>query len=477
MTLNIRKIGDYTYEINKDNDPRMNVPGIVFGNQEVENLGDDPVIKQVVNVSMIPGVLKASMAMPDFNLGYGFPIGGVAAMRMEDGSVSPGGVGYDINCGVSLLSTPLKVSDLLELKEELMDQICRRIPVGMERTRDRRDLNNINSVLNNGLKISLEGEEATNLDLQRTENNGSITVFEEPAISEMALKRGQSYLGTLGSGNHFLEVQSVSEIYDLEIASNFLINDIGQITTMIHSGSRGLGHQVATEFINGIRGNPERIAHPVDKQLDSIPIHSDYGQKYLNCMNAASNYGFVNRQIMTSQVRNAFISMFRQFDVNDFPLVYSISHNIAMEESHRIDGEEIRTLVHRKGATRAFPASKIKSGPFSKYGHPILVPGDMGTCSYVLVATENSPDISLASSCHGAGRKMSRHAAMSAFDSSRVLREMKDSGIILRAKDSSAITSEAHGSYKDIDSVVRAVIGAGIAKPVAKLVPVGVLKG
>lgn len=460
-----------------ENNPKMKVPGLIFGDEDIENMGDDPVINQVVNVSMIPGIVKASMAMPDFNLGYGFPIGGVAAMRMEDGSVSPGGVGYDINCGVSLISTPLSVSELSHLKEELMNQICRRIPVGMERTRNRMGLNNINAVLNDGIKTSLDEEKATNLDLERTENNGSIHVFEEPAISEMALKRGQSYLGTLGSGNHFLEVQSVSEIYDIETASSFLINDIGQITTMIHSGSRGLGHQVATEFINGIRASRERIAHPIDKQLDSIPIHSDYGQKYLNSMNAASNYGFVNRQIMTFEVRSAFLSLFREFDVNDFPLVYSISHNIAMEESHRVDGEEIRTLVHRKGATRAFPESKIKSGPFSKYGHPILVPGDMGSCSYVLVATEKSPEISLASSCHGAGRKMSRHAAMSAFDSSRVMREMKESGIILRAKDSSAIASEAHGSYKDIDSVVRAVIGAGIARPVAKLVPVGVLKG
>lgn len=477
MRINIKKTGKFTYEIPIDNDPRMKVPGLIFGNEEIEKMGDDQVIGQVVNVSMIAGIVKASIAMPDFNLGYGFPIGGVAAMRADDGSVSPGGVGYDINCGVSLMATPLKHQDVSKSMEEITDQIYRTVPVGMERSRRNVKTGFINSVLTHGLNFAREEGEATATDMERTENNGMLPVSDPPEISEMALKRGQAYLGTLGSGNHFLEVQKVAEIYERDIASSFLLNETGQITVMIHSGSRGLGHQVATDYINDIRKNSDRIPHPKDPQLDSVPIQSNYGQRYLTSMAAASNYGFVNRQLMVSSVRQVFLFRFRKFEVEDFPLVYSISHNTALEESHRIDGEDVKVLVHRKGATRAFPPSKIKNGPFKKYGHPILVPGDMGTCSYVLVATEEAPAISLASSCHGAGRKMSRHMAMSRFDSSNVINEMRDNGIILKAKDLSSISSEAHGSYKDIDSVVNAIVGAGIAKPVAKLVPLGVVKG
>ena len=478
MSVSFRKHSSFITEIPADNDSRMIVPGIIFSNiEDVSRPSNDQVIRQVMNVAMMPGIMKASMAMPDYHWGYGFPIGGVAAFRMEDGIVSPGGVGYDINCGVSLLSTPVDEDEFLPRRTAIMDAFSRAIPVGMERSRQKIKPAMLESIIMHGLKSAVENGIATKDDLMRTEDFGEMRVQSNRGISDMARKRGVSFLGTLGSGNHFLEVQKVSEIYEPEIAKDFLIKHSGQIMVMIHSGSRGLGHQVATEFMSSVRKSPERIRHPLDGQLDSIPVGSEEGMKYIDSMSAAANYGYYNRQAMISSVRDIMCSSFNNYDHGEFRISYGISHNIAREERHIIDGDEERLMVHRKGSTRAFHGRRMSGTPFEKYGHPVLVPGDMGTSSYVLVGTERSGEISLGSSCHGAGREMSRKAAAETFDPDTVMSDMEKNNIMLRAKDRSAISTEAPGSYKNIDKVIRAIVESGIAKVVARLSPVGVLKG
>ena len=456
----------------------MKVPGLVFSPiSVVARDSNEQVLRQVVNVAMMPGIVKASMAMPDFHWGYGFPIGGVAGFRMEEGIISPGGVGYDINCGVSLLSAPINAEQFISRKNELMDALTREIPVGMEKSRMRINENRIESIMSEGLKIAEDDGIAFRNDAERTEDFGHFHVETTSGVSKMARKRGASFIGTLGSGNHFLEVQKVTEIMEPEIAKDFLINDIGQVMIMIHSGSRGLGHQVASEFMTSIQSSSYKIPHPVDRQLDSIPLESEIGQSYLNSMNCAANYANYNRQAMIFSSRKIFSKIFPFTDPGEYRLSYGISHNIAREETHRIDGENLRLMVHRKGATRSFYRDRMEDTPFSRFGHPVIVPGDMGTSSYVLVGTGAASELSLGSSCHGAGREMSRKKAGESFNPDAVLKDMEKLGITLRAKDRSAISTEAPGSYKNIDEVVRSVVGAGIAKIVARLTPLGVLKG
>ena len=478
MQFTLKSKSDFTTEIQMSSDKRMKVPGMVFSpKQVVEKESNEQALQQVVNVAMMPGIVKASIAMPDFHWGYGFPIGGVAGFRMEDGIISPGGVGYDINCGVSFLSTPINTDDFISKRNEIMDSLSKRIPVGMEKSKMRISDGQIESIIRGGLRIALEDGLASRDDLERTEEMGQFKVENTGGVSKLARKRGASFLGTLGSGNHFLEVQKVSEIFEPEIARDFRISYVGQVFIMIHSGSRGLGHQVATEFMSALHGNREIIPHPLDRQLDSIPIESDLGHAYFDSMKCAANYANYNRQAMIYASRQALLDVFPFREIEDFRLSYGISHNIAREETHMIDGENIRLMVHRKGATRAFSGERMAGTPFYRFGHPVLVPGDMGTSSYVLVGTGAATELSMGSSCHGAGREMSRKKAGESFNPDAVLKDMEKLGITLRAKDRSAISTEAPGSYKNIDRVVGAVVGAGIAKVVAKLKPLGVLKG
>ncbi len=478
MQIKLKADSEFITEIDMSSDSRMRVPGLVFSPiGDVSRDSNEQALQQVVNVAMMQGIAKASIAMPDFHWGYGFPIGGVAGIRMEDGIISPGGVGYDINCGVSLLSTPINEHDFNARKNDLMDSLLRKIPVGMEKSRLRIREDHIESIIGGGLKIALEDGLAFDGDLSRTEDSGQFRVESTAGVSKMARKRGISFIGTLGSGNHFLEVQRVSEIFEPEIARDFLIHDLGQVMVMIHSGSRGLGHQVALEFMTEIQNHPEKISHPVDRQLDSIPLDSEVGQRYINSMNCSANYANYNRQSMISATREAFSKIFPSTDPEQYRLSYGISHNIAREEIHKVNGENSRLMVHRKGATRAFSADRMGGTAFEKFGHPVIVPGDMGTASYVLVGTEASSELSLGSSCHGAGREMSRKKAGESFNPEEVILEMERRGISLRAKDRSAISTEAPGSYKNIDMVVKSVVGAGIARVVARLTPLGVLKG
>ena len=478
MQIKLKADSEFTTEIDVSSDSRMRVPGMVFSNiDEVSRDSSKQALQQVVNVAMMPGIVRASIAMPDFHWGYGFPIGGVAGFRMEDGIISPGGVGYDINCGISFISTPVDEHDFNTRKNDLMDSLLRKIPVGMEKSRLRIREDHIESIIGEGLKIAVEDGIAYDGDLARTEDSGRFKVESTSGVSKMARKRGASFIGTLGSGNHFLEVQKVSEIFEPEIARNFLINDVGQVMVMIHTGSRGLGHQVALEFMTEIQGHPDKISHPVDRQLDSIPLDSEIGQRYINSMNCSANYANYNRQSMIYATREVFSKIFPLTGPEQYRLSYGISHNIAREERHLVNGEITRLMVHRKGATRAFSAHRMSGTPFEKFGHPVIVPGDMGTASYILVGTEASSELSLGSSCHGAGREMSRRKAGESFNPEEVISEMERRGIALRAKDRSAISTEAPGSYKNIDRVVQSVVGAGIARVVARLTPLGVLKG
>lgn len=475
--IKVEKVDDYTYMINQSQDARMNVPGLIYSSPKMmEEIRNDQSLQQVVNVAMLPGIVKASMAMPDIHWGYGFPIGGVAAFDARTGIISPGGVGYDINCGVSLVRTDLTFEELKPHIHELTDQLFKRVPSGMGSTSTKVSYNDIEEILANGLKWCLERDLATEEDLMHTEEDGNMSDCLPDAVSEEAKKRGLKQIGTLGAGNHFLEIQRVESVYEKDVAGEFGISDEDKVTVMIHTGSRGLGHQVATDYIRKLNSTKEGVVnHPVDRQLTSAYLHSDIGQKYFGAMNSAANYGFVNRQVIAHNVREAFHDIFPGSSVK---IVYSLAHNMAKLERHTVDGNARDLIVHRKGATRAFAGNWFSKGDvYSKYGHPVLIPGDMGTASYVLVGKEGNEAKSFSSSCHGAGRRLSRKKSIETFRSGEVIAKLEAQGIYLRAQNPRVVSEEAPGSYKNIDEVIESVTGAGLTMPVARLVPIGVVKG
>ena len=475
--VEVREIDNYIYMIDKSHDSRMNVPGLIYSSPAMmEDIRNDQSLQQVVNVAMLPGIVKASMAMPDIHWGYGFPIGGVAAFDSEEGIVAPGGVGYDINCGVSLVRTNLTFDEIKPRIRELTDLLFSKVPSGMGSTSTKVSEGDLDAILSTGVQWCVDRGMATKDDLRFTEENGALKDNRPRNVSPEARKRGLKQIGTLGAGNHFLEIQRTDSIFDQEIASYFGIKGTDQITVMVHTGSRGLGHQVATDFIRKLNTPGEGvISHPVDRQLTSARIQSDIGSAYLGAMNSAANYGFANRQVIIHNVREAFHEIFPDSEVK---LVYSLAHNMAKMEKHRVDGEERQLLVHRKGATRAFPGYFFgEVSFFRKYGHPVLIPGDMGTASYVLVGKEGNDQKSFSSSCHGAGRKLSRTKSIETFQSREVVSKLESKGIYLRAQNVRVISEEAPGSYKDIDEVIASVTGAGLTIPVARLTPLGVVKG
>ncbi len=475
--IEVREIASHTYMIDKSHDSRMNVPGIIYSSPAMMNdIRNDQSLQQVVNVAMLPGIVKASMAMPDIHWGYGFPIGGVAAFDSEDGIVSPGGVGYDINCGVSLVRTNLTFDELKPKLKELTDLLFQKVPSGMGSTSTKVTEGDLEAILSTGVQWCLDKGMATNEDLKFTEENGTLKANNPKNVSPEARKRGLKQIGTLGAGNHFLEIQRTDSIFEKDTAKYFGIKDTEQITVMVHTGSRGLGHQVATDYIRKLNTMGEGVVpHPVDRQLTSAKINSAVGEAYLGAMNASANYGFVNRQVIIYNIREAFHKIFPNSEVK---LVYSLAHNMAKLEKHQVNGERRMLLVHRKGATRAFPGSFFDEGSyFHKYGHPVLIPGDMGTASYVLVGKEGNDQKSFSSSCHGAGRRLSRTKSVETFQSKDVVSRLESKGIYLRAQNVRVISEEAPGSYKDIDDVIASVTGAGLTIPVARLTPLGVVKG
>lgn len=464
--MQLERITDYKWRIPKHG--TMRVDGIVYASKKmIDAIREDQSLQQVVNVATLPGIVGASLAMPDIHWGYGFPIGGVAAFG-EDGVVSPGGVGYDINCGVRLLTTELEAKDVKGRMREVVNRLFRDIPagVGSHHKDFKLSPDDEKQVLKKGARWAVERGYGDVADLECIEAGGCIPGADPQTLSKRAKERGARQLGTLGSGNHFVEVDEVDEIYDEQAAGAMGLFK-GQLTVTIHTGSRGLGHQVCSDHIETMLKASRKYGIELpDKQLCCAPIESPEAKQYLAAMAAAANFAFANRQLLMHYVRGSLEHALK-LGPKDLGLnvVYDIAHNIAKFEEHMVGGYSKRLLVHRKGATRAYP------------GQPVLIPGDMGRYSFVLMGTQKAMDETFGSTCHGAGRVMSRHAAKKHCRGRNIERELLAQGIIVRGASHGTIVEEVPEAYKDVADVVDAVQGAGISKKVARLRPLGVIKG
>ncbi len=476
----LERLDSYRVRIPSQYKEGMRVPGLIYVSEALqEQLLADQAPEQVANVACLPGIVGASMAMPDIHWGYGFPIGGVAAFDLQEGVVSPGGVGYDINCGVRLLATDLDASDLMPRLEKLLDCLSERIPAGVGSEGGTRfPISEIEQVIQLGAAWAVEKGYGTRDDLEYTESGGRIAGADPASITQRALQRGAPQLGSLGGGNHFLEVQAVEEIYDAATATTFGLHRVGQITFLIHTGSRGFGHQVCTDSLETMQQAVRKygISLP-DRQLACAPLGSPEGKRYLAAMRGAVNFAWANRQLITHWVREAFQRSFRDRGLR-VAVVYDVAHNVAKIEEHNVAGK-IRTLcVHRKGATRAFPAGHPElPAAYREVGQPVLIPGDMGRCSYVLVGTERAMTETFGSTCHGAGRMMSRSEAKNGVTAAALLARLREQGITVRAENKRTLVEEAPEAYKDVTAVVEATVGAGLARKVVKMRPIGVIKG
>ena len=460
----------------------MRVDGIVYADEKIiQDLRKDESLQQVRNVAHLPGIVGASIAMPDIHWGYGFPIGGVAAMDARDGVVSPGGVGYDINCGVRLLRSTLTREDVAPRLEAVVAQMYRNVPTGVGA--GRKDLRvtgrDLRHVLERGAAWAVSKGLGAAGDLETVEERGCISGANPDLVSERAEERGQTQLGTLGSGNHFAELQYVAEIYDATIAGAFGLHE-GQITVMIHSGSRGLGHQVCTDHLR-VMGEASRkyaISLP-DRQLACAPIDSPEGRDYLAAMAAAANFAFANRQVMAHWIRESIaVALGIATDRTGISVVYDVCHNIAKFETFTVNGKERRLCVHRKGATRAYaPGHPGTPAPYRDVGQPVLIPGDMGRYSYVMAGTLTAMEETFGSACHGAGRLMSRAEAKRTVRGRSLIDEMRARGVHVMAAGMATVAEEMPEAYKDVSDVVNVVHGAGVAVRVAQLRPIGVIKG
>ncbi len=464
-------------QIPKSHKPQMRGPGVVFCSPCMEqSLFSDGALEQVANVATLPGIVRASFAMPDIHWGYGFPIGGVAAFDEQEGIISPGGVGYDINCGVRLIKTDFLAKDIQKFIPQVVARLFENIPSGVgSEGRLRMQNAEVSDVLFEGAAWAVRKGYGLQDDLEHTEDSGQMAGAKPDAVSREASKRGAPQLGTLGAGNHFLEVQEVVEVYDEETAKAFGLFK-GQLTVMVHTGSRGLGHQVATDYID-VMQNAARMYGIIlpDPQLACAPFNSPEGQRYFGAMVASANYAWANRQVITHWVRESFAQATNiAFDKLGMKVVYDIAHNIAKREVH--GGQKV--VVHRKGATRAFPGG-FPGLPesYKDTGHPVLVPGDMGRYSFVMVGTKQGVIEVFASCCHGAGRVLSRNQAIKNFKAGQLCEELKAKGVTVKAKSNETLAEEAPGAYKDVAQVVDVLQAAGIAKKVAKMRPVGVVKG
>ena len=477
--MKIRKVSDYLWEIPQEG--KMRVPARIYATEEMmEQIRSDNAPEQAANVAHLPGIVKYSLAMPDIHWGYGFPIGGVAAFDVNNGVISPGGVGYDINCGVRLMASKLSRQDILSRIRELVAALFRRVPTGVGARGELRVSRDVEKkVLLEGAHWAVKNGYGTEEDLEYIEENGRIEGANPSVVSEKALERGQAQLGTLGSGNHFLEVGYVAEIYDEE-AARVLGLELDQVTVIIHCGSRGFGYQVCDDFIAVMNKAVQKYGIDLpDRQLCCAPIQSPEGQQYLEAMHCAINYAFANRQVIAAWTRRAFEEGLN-LSPKDIGLrvVYEVAHNIAKFETHRIDGEERKVCVHRKGATRAFaPGSREIPSAYRQIGQPVLIPGDMGRYSYVLVGTEGAMEQTFGSTCHGAGRAMSRHKAKKTAKGRAIVRELEDRGIYVRASSRRTVDEEISEAYKDVAQVVDTCQLAGISRKVAQLRPIGCIKG
>ena len=473
-SLKPKRIKENVYEIPKSG--KMQVPGIIFASDNLMGkIQEDKTLQQVKNVSQLPGIYKYSLAMSDAHQGYGFCIGGVAGFDLKKGIISPGGVGYDINCGVRLLSTNLSEKEFLRKRKEVLKELYKNVPSGVgKKTEFLLSEKEIEEVLEKGSIWALENNYATKEDIERTEDSGHIVGANSKKVSPKARGRGRNQLGSIGAGNHFLEIQRVDEIFDKEKAKIFGLKKKGQIVVMIHTGSRGLGHQTASDYIKlmeeeyGFKGLP-------DRELINAPINSPLGKDYRSAMSAAANFAFVNRQLITHQVRKSFQKFFSKSKIS---LVYDIAHNIAKFEKLTINGRKIELCIHRKGATRSFGPGRIELPKvYRKTGQPILIPGSMGTFSYVLAGTKIAESLSLASTAHGAGRLLSRTSAKQNLSTKEVKKELKEKDVEIMVGSEKGLLEEAPAAYKDVNEVVKVSDSLGIGKLVAKLKPLAVMKG
>ena len=478
MQLPLEQIDQYRWRVPQSGG--MRTEGLIFADQNLmRDIEGDQSVQQVANVAHLPGIVGPSIAMPDIHWGYGFPIGGVAAFDEQDGVISPGGVGYDINCGVRLLRSPLSTGDVRPQLATLMDRLYNTIPsgVGSSRSDVRLSQTDLRRVLTRGAEWAVEQGYGTERDLECIEAGGALAGNPD-AVSERAKKRGLNQLGTVGSGNHFVEVGYVAEVYDERVATRLGLT-AGTVTFFIHSGSRGLGYQVCDDYLDTmVKAAAKYGIELPDKQLCCAPISSPEAKEYIGAMNAAANYAFANRQLMSHYVRKALRHSFGEQVASETDLVYDVAHNIAKFETHEVAGKRLRVCVHRKGATRAFPPGHPELGTrFRDIGQPVLIPGDMGRYSFVLVGTEGAYTETFGSTCHGAGRRMSRKQAMKQARQRNVPQELEERGILIRAASRRTVDEEIPEAYKDVQDVVNVVDGAGIGRKVVKLKPMGVVKG
>ena len=471
MGLKVSREKDFSYLIEDGHSIAR-----VIGTENIINqaMGTEA-IAQLLNMAELPGKIGIPIGLPDIHQGYGFPIGSVIAFDSDNGIVSPGGVGYDINCGVALMNTGMdKKTCRLHIKD-ILKEIFTQVPVGMSRSRNKLSRRDIEAITSEGIQWLYFRDMATEDDINKTDYNGSIFGAEPANISEKAYSRGMNFFGTLGSGNHFIELQFADQIINNEISEEFGIHK-DMVYIMIHTGSRGLGHQVATDYIQKIR-DLDHNKRLKDAQLSYMELSSRDAERYISAMNGAANYGFANRQMIISLIRNALKKvMGNEFVEDESELVYNISHNIAAFEEHDIEGRRQKVLVHRKGATRALPPDST-SGYYAGIGHPVIVPGSMGTASYVLRGVGGNSEISFSTSCHGAGRVLGRKMAKEKLSPELIEKELEALKIEMKFASTSALTEEAPESYKNIDEIYNSIVGGKIAEGIARLKPIGVIKG
>jgi tRNA-splicing ligase RtcB len=471
-----KKISDWLWEIPKEFRADMRVPARIYASEKLLEETEEEALVQLVNTTTMPGIVKYAIAMPDIHSGYGPPIGGVGAMKLPEGVISPGFVGYDENCGVRLLLSEYSEKEIKPHLEKLAGEIQKEVPSGLGRGRTiKLSIAEINKILEGGVPYLVEQGYGEKEDIENCEHRGRMEMADADCVSQHAKNRGRDQVGTLGSGNHFLEIQKVAEIFDEEIAKEFgLFKD--QIVVMIHTGSRGLGHQNCTDYLRiVIPAYPKYGIKLPDRELACVPFNSPEGQRFFKAMSAACNFAWANRHMVMYYVRKAWKKVLGERA--NLKLLYDVAHNIAKIEEHEIDGKKMKLIVHRKGATRAFPPGHPELPlRYQKTGQPVIIPGSMGTASYVLVGTEKSKE-AWYTVCHGAGRTMSRHAAIRSLSGREIINQLERKGIVVKCYSLKGIAEEAPQAYKNVDEVVEVVHSAGLSKKVAKLLPLAVIKG
>jgi tRNA-splicing ligase RtcB len=477
----LEKIDNFRWKISQDYKRCMRVPGIIYASEKLlDSIKKDNAPEQVANVACLPGIQKYSIAMPDIHWGYGFPIGGVAAFDVEEGVISPGGVGYDINCGVRILRTNLKKSDIEKHLEKILDAVFHNVPAGVGKggiykvtEKELRD------VMLNGARWVVERGFGWKEDLERIEEGGAMSGANPDKVSRRAIERGLPQLGSLGAGNHFLEIQVVERIFDREAAKIIGIEE-GTITIMIHTGSRGFGHQICDDYVRQLQNAMNKYGINVpDRQLASVPFKSPEGQAYFGAMVCAANFAWANRQFITHWIRESIEKVLGESaEKLGMQIIYDVAHNIAKVEDHVVDGQVKKVVVHRKGATRAFPKGHPQvPAVYKEIGQPVLIPGDMGTASYILLGTQRAMEETFGSTAHGAGRVLSRSEAIRQTRGRNIIEELRRQGILVKVHSMETLSEEVPDAYKDVDVVVDVVHNAGISKKVARMVPIAVIKG